>query len=117
MERGRLCSEVVSLLTTKDTKETFRRFRFLCDFVSLVVDEFGTLPSSEIRLAETGLGIYNDDRVSDPRGLARRFSGGGGEGCAGLTGAIRGCGWKRLRLPCWKGNARWGCARLLVSFS
>jgi len=41
----------------------------LCDFVSLVVDEFGTLPSSEIRLAETGLGIYNDDRVSDPRGL------------------------------------------------
>jgi len=66
-----------------------------------------------MRLAEGGFGIYNDDRVSDPRGLSD--SGGGDEGCAGWIGAIRGCGWKRPRLPGWKGNTRWDCAHLLVS--
>src|ERR1035441_1698214 len=52
--------------------------------------------------------------VSEMASLSkRRFNGGGDEGCARLTGAIRGCGWKRLRLPCWKGNARWGYSACL----
>jgi len=44
-----------------------------------------------------GFGIYNDDRVSDPRGLRDFLA--SGRGLRRLTGAIRGCGWKRPAPP------------------
>jgi len=49
--------------------------------------------------------IYNVERVSDPHCLKGFWL--RGRGSRRSMNAIRGCGWKRLRLPCWKGNARW----------